>query len=889
MSSTSALCHGGTGSIVVAASGGTAPYSYTITKNGGGYTSSNGDGQFGGLYAGNYTITVKDANGCPQSVTANVAQPAEAVYISHTTSTSVACFGGSTGTISATALGGVGSVYSYTLTGTTVGNSPVTLTSNNGTFTGLAAGTYTVKASDANGCESQASGAITINQPTQVTLSSVTSTSVTCFSGTNGALSVSASGGTGAGTYSYTLTPGNVVNTTGTFNNLAAGSYTISVKDANGCTSTAPAAGTVVQPTQVTLSSVTSTSVTCFSGTNGALSVSASGGTGAGTYSYTLTPGNVVNTSGTFNNLAAGSYTISVKDANGCTSTAPAAGTVVQPTQVTLSSVTSTSVTCFSGTNGALSVSASGGTGAGTYSYTLTPGNVVNTSGTFNNLAAGSYTISVKDANGCTSTAPAAGTVVQPTALTVSAAAGTIACFSGTTSLTATASGGNGNYMYSLNGGTPQSSNVFSGIVANTNYTVTVTSNGACPTVTNTVSVTQPTAVAFNPVSVTNVSCNGGSTGAIAITASGGVGPYSYTLTPGNTVTTTGSFTGLSAGTNYVVTVKDAKGCQLATSPISVTQPTQVTYTTTSTNVTCQGGSQGRIDVSAAGGGSGTYSFTVTNGSAITQTGTTSGAFSATGLTAGTYTVQVRNSLGCVGSGPASVTITQPSTAPSATQTPVVTCVKSTTLTSLTITTTVSNASVTPTYSWSYKTSSSGTPISLSNPSTTTINVGNAQNPNIFRFVVNGNQLVITALTSGKTLSDLAGYIFSDFWDASCNNGTTITTLDGGAQCTPQARVATIEAITAEPTVPLQMQLSASPNPTSDVLNVTITGAGEQKVVPLKLYNVMQRVVGEWPVEISNGQGKATIDIREQATGVYILSAEGDKQRATQRIMKSGN
>ncbi|GAA4464428.1 hypothetical protein GCM10023189_43590 [Nibrella saemangeumensis] len=112
--------------------------------------------------------------------------------------------------------------------------------------------------------------------------------------------------------------------------------------------------------------------------------------------------------------------------------------------------------------------------------------------------------------------------------------------------------------------------------------------------------------------------------------------------------------------------------------------------------------------------------------------------------------------------------------------------------------------------------------------------------------------------------------------------------IRGGNVSTTNAREAAVEAVSAE--TPMKLEVQAYPNPTSDVLNVTVKGAASDlKTVKLKLYDLTNRVRGEWPVNLSNGEGNATIDIRENGAGLYILSAEGDKGRATMRIMKSGN
>src|SRR5207247_1022874 len=168
------------------------------------------------------------------------------------------------------------------------------------------------------------------------------------------------------------------------------------------------------------------TNVACFGGSTGSVTVAGSGGTSP--YSYAI-DGVTFGISGTFNNLAAGPYTVTVKDANGCTTTQPV--TITQPASALGSSISSqTNVGCFGSSTGSVTVAGSGGTCP--YTYAIDGTNFGN-SGTFSSLAAGSYTITVKDANGCTTTQPV--TITQPaSALGSSISAQTnVACFGGST------------------------------------------------------------------------------------------------------------------------------------------------------------------------------------------------------------------------------------------------------------------------------------------------------------------------------------------------------------------------------------------------------------------------------------------------------------------------
>ena len=311
-------CNGGTdGSASVSASGGTPPYS--------------GTGTFTGLAAGTYNYNVSDANGCTSSCSVTITEPAVLVATCSVVS-NVSCNGGSDGSASVSASGGT---------------SPYTGT---GTFSGLAAGSYTYNVSDANGCT--ASCSVTITQPDPLIASCSVISNVSVNGGNDGSASVSASGGTAP----YTGT--------GTFTGLTAGSYTYNVSDANGCTSSCSV--TITEPAACGLAiQVNAGTISCFGGTTSA-TVTSTGGVAPVTGEGTFTVG-------------AGTYTYTVTDANNCSASSTI--TVSEPAALVASCSVVSNVSCNGGSDGSASVSASGGTGP----YTGT--------GTFTGLAAGSYTL----------------------------------------------------------------------------------------------------------------------------------------------------------------------------------------------------------------------------------------------------------------------------------------------------------------------------------------------------------------------------------------------------------------------------------------------------------------------------------------------------------------
>ena len=311
---------------------------------------------------------------------------------------------------------------------------PTNQTNNTGLFTNLTAGTYTVTATDANGCTLTTT--LVINQSPALTWTQNTATNITCNGGIDGSITTTATGGTGL--INYNLQPTNQTNNTGLFTNLAANTYTILATDANGCTISTTL--TITEPTLLSITNITNTNPTCVPGNDGSMTITASGGTLA--YTYNIGGANQANN--VFANLGAGNYTITVTDANGCTATSTQ--TIAPPNSPTITAVVTTDVDCNGGNNGSITVTATGGLGA--LNYNLQPVNQNNATGIFTNLAAGVYTMTVADANGCTISSTA--TIIEPTILSWTTTATTdVNCNGGNDgTLTATATGGTGTVSY---------------------------------------------------------------------------------------------------------------------------------------------------------------------------------------------------------------------------------------------------------------------------------------------------------------------------------------------------------------------------------------------------------------------------------------------------------
>ncbi len=446
---TNPTCFGGTnGKIVIHASGGVSPYTFSI--NGTNYFT---DSTFSNLSAGTYTLYTKDNAGTIVSSSATLTAPS--AVAGTTTITNVLCNGGSTGSITVNASGGTPS-YQYSLNGGTFQVSNV--------FSGLTANTYSIIIKDANNCTTTISA--TATQPTAVNATAVT-VNVLCNGGATGSITVTATGGTPG--YQYALN-GGTYQASNLFSGLTANTYSISVKDANNCVFTFNA--TITQPAAAVNATIASSNVLCNGGATGSITVNATGGTPG--YQYALN-GGTYQASNIFNGLIAGTYSVTVKDANNCTKLVSNI-VITQPANALSATRVFANALCFGGSTGSITITATGGTPG--YQYALNGGGYQG-SNIFSGLAAGSYSVTVRDANNCTvNISPIV--ISQPVVLTASVVTQGAGCGvipSG--SITVTANGGTPAYQYALNGGTYQASNFFSGL-AGGNYSVAVKDANGC-------------------------------------------------------------------------------------------------------------------------------------------------------------------------------------------------------------------------------------------------------------------------------------------------------------------------------------------------------------------------------------------------------------------------
>ncbi len=565
------------------------------------YKWSNGDTAkttITGLAPGNYSVTVTDAAGCAAIQGTNVGSATSFTF--QTASANTVC-GQTTGSAS--------------VTGLTGGTQPYTYLWSNGATTSsisnVASGNYTVVVTDATGCKSSA---------TQVVVGSTNSLAATVKAvdavcgQTTGSLTVTPAGGKAP----YTFTSSLGTNTTGIFNNVAVGNYSITVTDAAGC-GTAVAQAAVKNTNPVLSTNVSASNAKCTSA-NGSILLVTTGGNAP----YTFKTGSTSNNSGYFTGLARGTYNFTIVDAAGCQTTASAK--VDSVNDVINALVTVKNASC-SGADGGLIVTATGGTAP--YIFTTSAG--TNTTGTFSNIAAGNYSVIVTDASGCTSASTPAAVKTANSTLATTVNVSSAKCNSASGAVLLVTTGGNAPYTFQT-GTTKNNSGYFTGLPSGS-YNFTIVDASGCQT-TASAKVDSTVDKILANASVKNAYC-GNSDGSFTVTATGGTAPYTFKT--GTTSNTTGLFSGVKSG-SYTVSVTDANGCSATNvvAAVRVDAP-DLNIKTAVTRAICAS-KTGAILLTPSGGKT---PYTFDGGTIKNQ----NGYF--TNLAAGTYNFTVTDSLGC--------------------------------------------------------------------------------------------------------------------------------------------------------------------------------------------------------------------------------------------------
>ncbi len=595
-------CYGGTdGSLQVVPFGATAPYTTAL----GTAAAVPAPVNYPGLPIGTYVLHIKDVDQCYLDTSVTIKQPDSLIFkpvITH-----VPCYGQVNGSVQINAAGGT-APYVYAV-GTGI-------YSNSSFFNGLAAGTYTFHIKDAHNCIKDTN--IVIKQPDSLVLAAVLKQPL-CYSNANGSITINAAGGTPAYTYAIN---GGTFGANPVLGGLTAGTYTISVRDANMCRKDSVVV--LGQPDSIAIKAMVK-NPTCATLANGAVTLSAIGGVAPYTYAfdaggYTASP--VVGP------VPAGTHVFHTKDVNGC----------IKDTTITLTdslvitiATGKTDATCYNLPGGSITITGGGGTLPYTYAIN---GGAYGTTNPFTPLMAGTYPVSVRDNNGCINNASV--TINQPADINPNATLTNPKCFGSLDgTITLNPFGGTPGYMYAMNYGTYGTSNVFVGLKDSV-YLIHVRDTNGCIHDTS-VALYQPTKVVTASLTGVNLKCYQSGDGSIAITGSGGISPYTYALNSGTPVTS-GVFPNLSAGT-YTLTIFDNNNCRTDT-VITLIEPGQLHFTgLTVKQATCSYSKDGSFEIFGSGSSIG-YTYSIDN-----VTFTSNNIF--TGLAAGNYTVYMLDHKGC--------------------------------------------------------------------------------------------------------------------------------------------------------------------------------------------------------------------------------------------------
>jgi hypothetical protein len=537
---------------------GTGPFTYSWNS---GATSAN----LNNIGAGNYSVTVTSAQGCSGTANATLTNPS-GMNVSGIAQNAT-CSGNANGSITLTVTGGTGNKTYLWNNGATTAN-----------LSNLSAGNYGVTVTDAAGCTATAS--FSISAPSAISIAGTTN-AIACTGMNNGSITVSASGGTGNKTFIWSNGA-----TGSTISNLAAGNYSVTATDGNGCTATA--SYTISAPQNIIISGSVN-AVTCFGNNDGNILVTATGGTGTKTFSW-----NNGAIGAGISNLAAGTYIVTATDDAGCSAAQSFA--VGTPSAIVLSGNV-TDVQCYGANDGIIQLNATGGSGTLTINWSN------GFSGTLvNNLSAGNYTATATDLAGCS--ANSTFIVNEPTAVEINLADFDIACDDPSGSAIVSPGGGTAPYIVNWSNG---ANGYESGNLNTGNYSVTITDNQGC-TATQAFQITQSENLSVF-IQSENISCFGAANGSITVIVNGGDQNYTYEW---NNAASTASLNNLIAG-QYNLIVTDGSGCS-GTAAAIIQEPAPMAAAIDANDVTCNGQNNGSA-IAIVQGGTSPYQYGWSNGS----------------------------------------------------------------------------------------------------------------------------------------------------------------------------------------------------------------------------------------------------------------------------------
>ncbi len=616
---TNSDCYTSTGTITVTVPTGTALPPYLFQLDGGVPISGVSPFTFTNVGPGPHIVLVTDPTGTCSS-TINVLTGRNNSLIANTSSTPTACAAVSTGTITVNATNGVGP-YLFKLDGAAAvpGANPYT-------FTNVNNGIHNIIVFDATGCQTNV---INVNVATGAGVNGNTSSTVSSCAAIANA-SITATATAGVAPFTWQLDGGAIVSGASpyTFTSVASGAHTVTIYDNVGCNrviNVNVAAGPGVNGT------TSFTPVSCQGVDNGTITAAAT--FGIAPFSFSLDGGAFQTGSNPFlfTGVSFGAHTVVIRDNVGCTRTI---NVNVSSAAAFIANASSTATNCSGASNGTVTVTPTNGTGP--YTFSLDGGPFLSGAApyTFANVSSGLHTVVVRDAPGCISNTININVVSGPVITTTVSKTNVLCNGSATGSITiAQPALGAAPFQYSLDGAVWQASNNFNSLLAGT-YTVFYRSSNGCQG-SQPVTITEPTAL-IATTSTVPVVCNGENNGIINVAPGGGVSPYLFSINGGTNWQGNGTFN-VAAG-SYTITIRDANNC-LITRPVTVTEPAVLTAASLNSNASCDGGNDGRITVNANGGNA-NYVYAID--------GISFQASNIFNVSPGTYTITVKDNLGCI-------------------------------------------------------------------------------------------------------------------------------------------------------------------------------------------------------------------------------------------------
>ena len=571
----SAACGNASGNATAAATGGNAPYNY-IWNNAMSVSFLNN------IAAGGYDVTVTDDNGCMASASGTVASSNSTITLSTSVTSDDACGYNMGGALaSATSTGG-----------------SVSYLWDNGDATaltsGLVAGTYSVTATDTDGCSSASS--VTITELAPALTATVSATDATCGAA-DGTASVSMN-------TAYTYAWNDAANqTTAMATGLEANVYYVIVTN-NVTSCFAGFTANVNNPTASLSLATTVTNADCYGSSTGDITVSGTSASVVAGYSLWTADGDSLTSvisSGTesFSGLPVDDYILVGADIAGCITFSSLS--INEPSML-MASVSSNDVTCNGDTDGDAAVVAMGGTAG--YTYLWDNGSTATAAA---GLSAGNENVTVTDANGCMVVETA--NVGTPSAISLDISSEDISCNGdGNGEINLMASGGDvGGFTYAWDNGLAAVANQ-AGLAAAT-YNVTVTDANNCSE-TGAATIAEPATLGVTITATDDFVCFGDADGAATSSINGGTAPFTY-VWAGNGSTTANN-TNVDAGAEDL-TIVDANGCSATSNSITINEsPSTVIATVSGTNESCFNCADGTASVIGSGGTAPyTYSWNV--------------------------------------------------------------------------------------------------------------------------------------------------------------------------------------------------------------------------------------------------------------------------------------